>query len=332
MTHYERNGPRAVGGRRDRLGYDLVLVSVGEILAERSGVMNLGIEGMLLVGAVTGFWAASGTDNPWLGLLVAMLVGTLFSLIHAVLAVTLRVNQIVSGLGLFILGSGLSAFLGEIGATPLIRRSPPRDLDPVFPESLPTCRWSGRYSSVMTCSYTCPGSSSPRPASTSFRTRRGLAARAVGEDPATADAAGVPVTLTRYVHVLIGGAFTGLVGGYLSVALVGAWQQGFSGGLGWIAFAMVAFSGWRPWRALFASYAFGGLTSLGLTFQLLDVPIPSDLPADDAVLLHPSVPRPLHEQPETRPKARGAGGSCDSVPAGEPVSASRSEHGGPQSR
>ncbi len=257
-------------------GTTLVLVSVGEILAERSGVMNLGIEGMLLVGAVTGFWAASGSDNPWLGLLVAMLVGTLFSAIHAVLAISLRVNQIVSGLGLFILGSGLSAFVGEIGSNPLIRRSPPRDLDPVFPDALADLSIVGPillgHDLFVYLSWLLVAAASFY----LFRTRRGLSARAVGEDPATADAAGVPVAFTRYVHVLIGGGFTGLAGGYLSVALIGAWQQGFSGGLGWIAFAMVAFSGWRPWRALFASYAFGGLANLGLTFQLLDVPIPSD--------------------------------------------------------
>ena len=257
-------------------GTTLVLVSVGEILSERSGVMNLGIEGMLLVGGVTGFWAASETDNPWLGLLVAVVAGVIFSLIHAVLSVSFRVNQIVSGLGLFILGSGLSAFLGEIGSRPLTRRSPPRDLGPVFPEALSDLPILGPillgHDALVYISWLLVAAGSFY----LFRTRRGLAARAVGEDPATADAAGVPVALTRYVHVLLGGAFTGLAGGYLSVALVGAWQQGFSGGLGWIAFAMVAFSGWRPWRALFASYAFGGLTSLGLTFQLLDVPIPSD--------------------------------------------------------
>ncbi len=257
-------------------GTTLVLVSVGEILTERSGVMNLGIEGMLLIGAVTGFWAASGTDNPWLGLFVAMLMGMVFSLIHAVLAVSFRVNQIVSGLGLFILGSGLSAYLGEIGSPPLIRRSPPRDLGPVFPEALSDLPILGPillgHDALVYISWLLVGSASFY----LFRTRRGLAARAVGEDPATADAAGVPVTLTRYMHVLVGGAFTGLAGGYLSVVLIGAWQQGFSGGLGWIAFAMVAFSGWRPWRALFASYAFGGLANLGLTFQLLDIPIPSD--------------------------------------------------------
>ncbi len=257
-------------------GTTLVLVSVGEILTERSGVMNLGIEGMLLIGAVTGFWAASGTDNPWLGLLVAVLMGMVFSLIHAVLAVSFRVNQIVSGLGLFILGSGLSAYLGEIGSPPLIRRSPPRDLGPVFPEALSDLPILGPillgHDALVYISWLLVGSASFY----LFRTRRGLAARAVGEDPATADAAGVPVTLTRYMHVLVGGAFTGLAGGYLSVVLIGAWQQGFSGGLGWIAFAMVAFSGWRPWRALFASYAFGGLANLGLTFQLLDIPIPSD--------------------------------------------------------
>ncbi len=257
-------------------GTTLVLVSVGEILTERSGVMNLGIEGMLLIGAVTGFWAASGTDNPWLGLFVAVLMGMVFSLIHAVLAVSFRVNQIVSGLGLFILGSGLSAYLGEIGSPPLIRRSPPRDLGPVFPEALSDLPILGPillgHDALVYISWLLVGSASFY----LFRTRRGLAARAVGEDPATADAAGVPVTLTRYMHVLVGGAFTGLAGGYLSVVLIGAWQQGFSGGLGWIAFAMVAFSGWRPWRALFASYAFGGLANLGLTFQLLDIPIPSD--------------------------------------------------------
>ena len=257
-------------------GTTLVLVSVGEILAERAGVMNLSLEGMVLMGAVTGFWGASATDNPWIGLVVAMIVGVAVSFVHAVLAVSFRVNQIVSGLALFILGTGLSAYIGEIGDTPLIRRPPPRDLGSVFPEAITDLPVVGPvlfgHDALVYISWLLVAGASFY----LFRTRRGLAARAVGEDPATADAAGVSVALTRYVHVLAGGALAGLAGGYLSVVLIGAWQQGFSGGLGWIAFAMVAFSGWRPWRALFASYIFGGLSSLGLTFQLLDVPIPSD--------------------------------------------------------
>lgn len=257
-------------------GTTLLFATVGEILAERSGVMNLGLEGVLLIGGVSSFWAATESQNPWLGLLVGVLAGTILTLFHAVLAVSLRVNQIVSGIGLFILGSGLSAYFGELGSSPLVRRSPPPDFGPLFPEGLARLPIIGPillgHDPLVYVSWLLVAATSFY----LFRTRRGLAARSAGEDPATADAAGISVNGMRYAHVLLGGGFAGLAGAYLSIAFIGAWQQGFSGGLGWIAFAMVAFSGWRPWRALFASYLFGGLTNLGLTFQLLRVPIPSD--------------------------------------------------------
>lgn len=257
-------------------GTTLVFAALGEILAERSGVMNLGIEGMMLMGAMAGFWAASSGVNPWLAIVVGIVAGTLLSLIHAVLAVSLRVNQVVSGLALVILGTGLSSFLGQIGDTRLIEREVVAGFPPLFPGWLRNVPAVGPilfgHNALVYVSWALAGIGSFY----LFHTVRGLSTRAVGEDPASADAAGIGVSRTRYAHVLIGGAMAGLAGSYLSVAQVGAWQDNMTAGSGWIAFALVIFSGWRPWRALLAAYVFGGLVNLGFTFQLLHVPVPSD--------------------------------------------------------
>ena len=239
--------------------------------------MNLGVEGTMLVGGVVGVATTLSTQNPWLGLLASGLAGAAMSLIHATLAVTLRVNQIVSGLALVIVGTGLSSFIGKLPEPPLTERGAVASFHRLLPAGLADIPALGpilfghdpivylSWGLIAGCSYYL------------FRTRAGLAVRAVGEDPATADAAGIRVGLVRYVHTLLGGALAGLGGGYLTIELTGIWQDGITAGYGWIAFAMVSFSGWRPLRALIAAYAFGALTNLNFTLQIVGVDIPSDV-------------------------------------------------------
>jgi general nucleoside transport system permease protein len=258
-------------------GTPIAFAAMGEIFAERSGVMNLGVDGMMLVGGVVSVMATIATGNPWIGLGAGILAGAALSSVHAALSISLRVNQVISGLALVIVGTGFSAFLGKVPDPPLTDRGAvpgfqallkggPADLPVVGPlvfgrDALVYLSW------VLAASATYY----------LFRTRAGLATRAVGEDPATSDAAGIRVPLVRYVHVVLGGALAGLGGAYLSIAITGIWQDGITAGAGWIAFALVSFSGWRPWRALFAAYLFGALTSLNFTLQSLGVRVPSDV-------------------------------------------------------
>jgi simple sugar transport system permease protein len=258
-------------------GTPLALSALGEILAQRSGVMNLGIEGMMLVGGVFGIVGTLATHNPFAGMLVAAAAGAVMALAHAALAISLRVNQIVSGLALVILGAGLSSFIGRIPEQPLSGRGAVGGFHRLLPGGLADLPVVGPivfgHDPLVYISWLLVAAASYY----LFRTRTGLAARAVGEDPATADAAGIRVRLVRYVHTLLGGALAGLGGGYLTIELTGIWQDGITAGYGWIAFAMVSFSGWRPWRALVAAYVFGALTNLSFTLQILGVDIPTDL-------------------------------------------------------
>jgi simple sugar transport system permease protein len=257
-------------------GTTLVFASIGEILTERSGVINLGVEGMMLMGGVCSFWAASTSGNSWLAIAVGAAAGVSMALIHAVLAVSLRVSQIVSGLALVLIGTGLSAYLGQVGDDRLIDRQVVRGFPDVFPEALRNLPVIGPivfgHNAMVYLSWAVAGAASYY----LFHTAAGLSTRAVGEDPATADAAGIAVDRIRYVHVLIGGALAGVAGAYLTIVVVGAWQENITAGAGWIAFAMVIFSGWRPLRAVLAAYLFGGMVNLGFTFQLLRVPVPSN--------------------------------------------------------
>ena len=258
-------------------GTPLVLAALGEILTERSGVMNLGIEGMMLLGAVIGIAGTLATGDPYVGVVSGAIAGAALAFIHAALVISLRVSQIVSGLGLVIVGTGLSSFIGKLPESPLTDRASVEGFHRLFPKSAAGLPGVGPivlghdpivYASwllVAACSFYL------------FRTRTGLAVRAVGEDPATADAAGVRVGIVRYAHTVLGGALAGLGGAYLTIALTGIWQEGITAGYGWIAFAMVSFSAWRPWRALIAGYVFGALTNLSFTLQLAGVAVPSDL-------------------------------------------------------
>ncbi|MDX2344616.1 MAG: ABC transporter permease [Acidimicrobiia bacterium] len=262
------------------LGTGIVFATVGEIITERAGNLNLGVQGMMLVGAVSGFWATFNTESLLLGVIVAMIAGAAFSMIHAFASVTLRVSQIVSGLALTIFGIGLSSFLGEAGAEPLVGEPSKATFKPILEGGLADIPVIGPlifghdilvYVSWLTV------------AAVSFylfRTRMGLSLRAVGEDPASAESAGVNVARIRYIHIMVGGALAGLGGAYYSLALVPTWQNEPIAQAGWIAIALVILASWRPYRALFAAYLFGAAERIGFTLQTLGEPwsnIPSTL-------------------------------------------------------
>ncbi|MEA2023532.1 MAG: ABC transporter permease [Actinomycetota bacterium] len=259
------------------LGTPIVYATVGEILAERSGILNLGVQGMMLVGAVMGFWATFQTGSLWLGVLVAMIAGAALSVIHAFNSVTLRVSQIVSGLALTIFGTGIAIFIGRAGSNPLVGQPSREIFQPVLPQSLADIPLIGPlilgHDSLVYLSWVVVAATSFY----LFRTRPGLTVRAVGEDPASAEAAGVNVSQVRYVHVMIGGALAGLGGAYFSLALVPSWQDNPIGQSGWIAIALVILASWRPWRALWVAYLFGAAGRVSFTFQTLGIAIPATL-------------------------------------------------------
>lgn len=257
-------------------GTPLLFAALGEIMTERSGVMNLGVEGMMLVGGVTGFWTGIHTGNLLLALLAGALAGGLLSLIHALLAISLRVNQVVSGLALVIVGNGLSSFWGNSGDQPMIQRANGVSVDAVMPQILRDIPALGPivfgHDIVVYFSWLLVVASSYF----LYRTTLGLSLRAVGEDPAAADAAGLDVTRIRYLFTFIGGLGAGVGGAYLALAVLGTWQAGMTAGAGWIAIALVILAGWRPSLAILAAYLFGALRNLGFTLQIAGLDVPSD--------------------------------------------------------
>ncbi len=258
------------------IGTPILLAGLGEMYTEHSGVMNLGIEGMMLGGGVVGFWVSTQHTSLPLALAVGAAVGALFALVHAFLAVTLRVNQIVSGLALVITGTGFAAFIGSLNDSALTYERPLSSFEPVFGEGMRDLPLVGPlvfgHDWVVYLSWVLVAAS----AFWLFRTRWGLSLRAVGEDPAAADTVGISVTATRYIYTMVGGAGAGLGGTYLIAGIFSNYQHGITAGLGWIAFALVIFAGWRPWRALAAAYIFGVLRNLGFSLQIIGVDIPAD--------------------------------------------------------
>lgn len=255
----------------------VLFAALGEIIANRAGVMNLGVEGMMLIGAVVGFWGGRATGSLIFALIVGGLAGMALALVHALLAVTLGVDQTVSGLSLVIVGSGLSAFIGTAGDPPLLSAANGVDVHPLLPQVLRDLPGVGPillghdivvYLGVLAvalASYYL------------YRTPAGLSLRAVGEDPAAADAAGLNVTVIRYAATAVGGFGAGIGGAYLTLAISGTWQNGLTAGMGWIAVALVILAGWRPWLGLLGALAFGVLNGLSFTLQLAEVDvIPSD--------------------------------------------------------
>ena len=246
-------------------GTVLLFATIGEIFAERSGVMNLGVEGMMLIGAMSAFSVTVSTGNPWLGLLVAMLAAGLLSQIHAFLTITLQSDQVVSGLALTFLGTGISLVLGEglskagtIALLPVITL-PGLSQIPIIGPILFTNQNILVYVGYLLV-----------PIAWYYinRTRPGLHLRSVGEYPAAADALGVNVYRLRYFYVFVGGVLAGLAGATISLAISPGWfSELTTGGLGWIAIGLVIFAQWDPVRGMLGAYAFGALRRMILDIQ-----------------------------------------------------------------
>jgi len=246
-------------------GTVLLFATLGEVLAERSGVLNLGVEGMMLIGAMSAYSIAVKVGSPWLGLLVAMVFAGVISQIHAFISITLQADQVVSGLALTFVGTGVSLVLGEglskSGAisllptltVPLLSQIP--FIGPIFFANQSVLVYVGYLMTPLAWYYI-------------NRTRQGLHLRAVGEYPAAADALGINVYRMRYLYVFIGGMLAGLAGGTISLAVSPGWfSELTTGGQGWIAIGLVIFAQWNPVRAAVGSYAFGALRRLILDIQ-----------------------------------------------------------------
>jgi len=254
------------------VGTSLLLGAIGEIFAERSGVMNLGVEGMMIMGALSGFLTLTLTNDPWIATLVATLVGGVMSLIHAVLSVTLRANQILSGLALTMFGVGVSGTLGRslLGVS---AKGLPVVPIPVLSEIPYIGPILFQHDPITYISYIAV----PVAWVVLFKTEFGLTVRAVGEDPGVADSLGINVYRTRYVCIFIGGLLSGLAGAFLSVAYARMWIEGMTAGRGWIVIVITIFSMWNPVRAVVGAFLFGGVTTLSFIFQGLGVGIPAEV-------------------------------------------------------
>jgi simple sugar transport system permease protein len=250
----------------------LIYAALGELVTERAGVLNLGVEGMMLMGALAAFAVGSTSGSLTLGYGAAAVAGVLMALIFGVLTLSLQANQVATGLALTLFGIGLSAFLGrDFAGLPLAGIRPLHvpwlsDLPVLGP--LLFSYDLAVYGSLLLfalLAFALP------------RTRLGLRLRAVGEAPAVAHALGQPVQALRYAAVLFGGATSGLAGAYLSTALTPMWVESMSAGRGWIALALVVFATWKPLRVLLGAYLFGGVTVLQLHAQGLGIEVPSEI-------------------------------------------------------
>jgi general nucleoside transport system permease protein len=246
-------------------GTVLLFATIGEIFAERSGVMNLGVEGMMLIGAMTAFSTTIKTGNPWFGVLAAMLAAGLISQVHAFITITLQADQVVSGLALTFLGAGISLVLGEglskAGTVsllpnfsiPLLSQIP--FLGPILFTKQSVLVYIGYLFTPLAWYYI-------------NHTRPGLNLRSVGEYPSAADSLGISVFRLRYFYVFVGGTLAGLAGATISLAVSPGWfSELTTAGQGWIAVGLVIFAQWDPFRAMFGSYAFGALRRLILDIQ-----------------------------------------------------------------
>jgi len=243
-------------------GTPLIITALGELITEKSGVLNLGAEGTMAVGAIAAFAVAHDMQSTWAGVAAGLVAGTAMSLIFAVLTLTLMANQVASGLALSIFGVGLSAFVGKhyesesMVAVPSIRIPGLADIPIIGPalfnqQSLVYLSWL-LFAGVAWFLY---------------RSRAGLVLRAVGESPSSAHSIGYPVIRIRYLATLFGGAMAGVGGAFLSVFYTPLWVEGMVAGRGWIALALVVFATWRPVRVLVGAYLFGGVMISQLFLQ-----------------------------------------------------------------
>ena len=250
----------------------LLLAATGELVVERSGVLNLGVEGMMIVGAVAAFATAQATGNAYVGALVGTAAGAAFSLLFAFLTLVLAANQVASGLALTILGLGLSGLAGEaFTGMPGVR------LEAIDIPVLGDLPWLGRLlfgqDVIFYVSLVVVGGVSWF----LFRTRSGLTLRSVGDNPGSAHALGISVKGVRAAAVAFGGACAGLAGAHLSLVYVPQWIEGMTAGRGWIALALVVFASWRPARVLAGAYLFGAVSIGQFHAQALGLAVPSQL-------------------------------------------------------
>jgi simple sugar transport system permease protein len=262
-----------------RAGTSLLYATIGEIYAERSGVLNLGVEGMMMVGAVSAFAVGYHTGSLVLAVVTALIAGGLMATIHAFLSISLRANQVVSGLTLTLFGTGLASFLGQRlgpGGSRLVGLvGPSLERLPIpFLSHLPIVGSSLFNQDVLT--YGLYGLV-PFAWWYLYKTRPGLYMRSVGENPQTADAMGIRVGVNRYLYTVVGGVLAGLGGAHLSLAYTKGWTENITGGRGWIAVALVIFAMWDPLRAVIGAALFGGINAVQFRMQAAGTTIPAAL-------------------------------------------------------
>ncbi len=261
-----------------RSGTSLIYATIGEINTERSGILNLGVEGTMLMSAVTSFATAYYTGSLLLAIVVAMLAGGLLSGIHAFLSITMRANQVVSGLSITLFGTGMASFLGQrigpasnshylVGLTgakfepvaiPVLSNLPV--IGAIFHQDVLT--YMVYFLLPLSWFYL-------------YKTRNGLNLRAVGENPQTADAMGINVAGVRYIYTIVGGMLVGIGGAHLSLSYAPGWTENITGGRGWIVIALVIFSMWNPARAVWGAILFGGINAVQFRLQASGTTIPA---------------------------------------------------------
>jgi simple sugar transport system permease protein len=250
----------------------LVIAALGELVTERAGVLNLGVEGMIVIGAVCAFAAAHLSGSPYIGILAGIAAGALFSLLFGFLTLTLVTNQVATGLALTILGLGVSGMLGEsFVGVPGVKL--PNIVFPVLSDIPFIGPILFRQDLIFYISIALVFGISWF----LFKSRTGLKIRAIGDSHSSAHALGINVIRTRYFAVMFGGACAGLAGAQLSLVYTPQWVENMSAGRGWIALALVVFASWRPWRVLAGGYLFGAVTIGQLHAQAFGIGVPSQL-------------------------------------------------------
>lgn len=247
----------------------IILAALGETVVEKAGVLNLGVEGMMITGAVVGFAVAINTENPLFGFLCAAIAASLLSLIFGILTQYLLSNQVATGLGLTMVGLGLSSLIGKpyegMKSVTLGRLEIPFLSDIPIIGTMLFSHDIVVYFSIILVALT---------AGFLKYSRLGLVLRAVGESHDAAHALGYKVIRIRLLAIMFGGACSGLGGAYISLVRVPQWTEGMTAGVGWIALAIVVFASWKPWRVLIGAYLFGGVTVLQLNLQAAGISIP----------------------------------------------------------
>lgn len=257
-----------------RLATPYLYATIGETFGQRSGVLNLGVDGQMLLGAFAGFYVAFTTENLWLGLLAAMFVGSLMGLAMAFISVTLKAEQGISGIGVYLFGLGMSDLLFQttLGTVETVKGFRPVHF-PILSDLPVLGEIFFNHNILVYIAFSLV----PVSWFVLNKTTLGLKIRSVGENPHAADSLGVSVSAVRYFTLILGGTLSGVAGASLSIALLNVFQQNMTNGLGFIAVALVYFGGWRPLGVMLGSLLFSMVNALQLWVQVLDIPIPSDI-------------------------------------------------------